>query len=365
MGKHENRPGPQTGAAGAAKSDTRFATTMKWVGAVSAVLTLAFGIQRVVSSVSDAKAKRARGTELLRVAAMQQRDGHYDESWNTLRDAEALNTKQAEVRAAQEDLAMHWLRNAQITVGKGTFADIVHKTQPILVRGLTATDVKRRADLTAHVGWADFLLWKETGGALHPEEQYRRAVEIDSLNPYAHTMWGHWILYQHGSIDDARAHFGSAVRSGAHQDFVRNLEVSAISNLRDEAGEAEMLRVASEMRRRGESVPPELRQRMANVVCFESSRSRSTGPSQRAAATAISPDDDLLAARWLFDGLPLGEGRDVGRDYCIATFEEAAGRREQALATYKSVAQRLPKYSMLESGTKAAIRRLSLAPSTR
>lgn len=351
--------------AAAGSGDTRFARTMKWIGAATAVLTLLFAIQRVVTSVGDTRAKRAHAAELLRVAATQQRDGRYEESWNTLRDAEALNTKQAEVRTAQEDLAMEWLRNAQVTVGKETFADIVHKTQPILVRGLTAADAKRRSDLTAHVGWGDFLLWKETGRELHPEEQYRRAVDIDSLNPYAHTMWGHWILYRHGSVDDARAHFSSAVRSGAHRDFVRALQVSAITNLHDETGEAEMLRVANDMRRSGESVSPELRRQMANMVCFESSRSRPTQTSRAASATGLASEDDLLASRWLFDALPLSEGRDVTRDYCIATFEEAAGHGEQALATYKSVAQRLPKYSVLETATKDAIRRLTLAPTSR
>jgi tetratricopeptide (TPR) repeat protein len=364
MSKRQSKPASPTAAAGGAKSDSRFATTMKWIGAVTAALTLLFAIQRVVTSVSDAKQKRARSTELLRVAAMQQRDGHYEEAWSTLRDAEALNTKQADVRAAEEDLAMEWLRNAQIAVGKETFADIVHKAQPILVRGLTsATEAKRRADLTAHVGWGDFLLWKDSGGE-HPEEQYRRAIEVDSLNPYAHTMWGHWILYRHGSIDSARAHFAAAIRSGTHRDFVRDLQVRAISNLHDDTGEREILRLANEMRHSGESVSPEFRQRMADVVCFESSRSRSTRAPQPAIQTGTEPDEDLLAARWLFDGLSLGEGRDVTRDYCMATFEEAAGHAQQALATYTSVARRLPKYSALETGTKAAIRRLT-GPSTR
>jgi tetratricopeptide (TPR) repeat protein len=363
---NEGRP-PSAGAApGPPNRDAKFTTTMKWIGAAGTVLTLVFALQRLVTSIGDAKEKRNRATEVLRVADTQQRDAHYEEALSTLRDGEALNEKRDEIRALEEDVAMQWLRHAAIAVDKQTFADIVHKTQPILVRGLATPDAKRRADLTAHLGWADFLLWKESGGERHPEEQYGRAVAVDSLNAFAHSMWGHWILYRRGPMEDARAHFASAVRSGAHRDVVRDLEVSAIGNLHDETGEAEMLRLASELRHGRESIAPDLRRRMADVVCFESaSRSRSSGPPQASVATGMTPEEDLLAAQWMFDGLPLSEGRDVNRDYCIASFQEAAGHRQQALASYESLLPRLPKYSTLETGAKEAIRRLSRASSAR
>jgi len=59
----------------------------------------------------------------------------------------------------------------------------------------------------------------------------------------------------------------------------------------------------------------------------------------------------------------MNETQATERDYCSAAFDEAAGQREQALAMFKSVRARLPKFSELQSGTDAAIRRLS-APSS-
>jgi hypothetical protein len=340
------------------------ATVMKWVGGATAVLSLLFALERIATSVSDSRTKRNQTVELLRTAALQRQDRHYDDAWRTLQKAEAVGANTADVRAAEEDVGMEWLRNISVVVGQQTFADIVHQVQPILVRGTLGPNVKRRADLTAHLGWADFLLWKEKGGDLHPEEQYRRAVALDSTNAYAHAMWGHWILYRHGSMDEARTHFSAAIRSGTNLDVARDLQVSALKNLGDSTGDAEMLRVASEMQKRAEPASVERRRRMAGVICLESSSAvRTAGSAGHTVGAVVSPQEDLAAIQWLFADLPMNETQVIERDYCRAAFEEAAGQREQALAMFKSVRARLPKFSELQPGTDAAIRRLS-APSS-
>lgn len=341
-------------------------TVMKWVGGTTAVLTLVFALERVVTSVSDARAKRTQTNELLRAAELQRQDRHYDDAWRTLQKAETVSASAADVRTAQEDVGMEWLRNINVVVGQQTFADIVHQVQPILVRGTIAANAKRRADLTAHLGWADFLLWKETGGDLHPEEQYRRALALDSTNAYAHVMWGHWILYRHGSMDDARAHFAAAVRSGTNRDVVRDIQFASLKNLGDSTGDAEILRVASEMQRRGEPATPERRRRMGGVICLDpSSGVRSANSSGHPLRSVVSPQEDLAAVQWLLADLPFTEAQKVERDFCIAAFEETAGQREHALATFKSVRARLPKFSDLQPGVDAAIRRLSSPSSAR
>jgi len=340
------------------------ATVMKWVGGATAVLSLGFALERIATSVSDSRAKRNQTVELLRTAALQRQDRHYDDAWRTLQKAEAVGASTADVRAAEEDVGMEWLRNISVVAGQQTFADIVHQVQPILVRGTLGPNVKRRADLTAHLGWADFLLWKEKGGDLHPEEQYGRAVALDSTNAYAHAMWGHWILYRHGSMDEARTHFAAAIRSGTNLDDARDLQISALKNLGDSTGDAEMLRVASDMQKRAEPMSPDRRKRMAGVICLDPSGGvRTAGSAGRALGAVISPQEDLAAIQWLLSDLPMNETQVIERDYCRAAFDEASGQREQALAMFKSVRARLPKFSELQSGTDAAIRRLS-APSS-
>jgi hypothetical protein len=251
-------------------------TLMKWVGGATAILTLLFGLQRVVTSVSDARVKRNRTSESVRAARLQLADRRYDEAWSTLQQAEAANSTAGDVRAEQEDVAMEWLDNIRVTPGDGTFTDVVRKVSPALVRGTLSSDGRRRADLTAHLGWADFLLWRDGRVELRPEGQYRRALDLDSTNAYAHAMWGHWILWRHGSIDEAQSHFAAAIRSGSHRDLVRALQISALTNVRDSTANAELTKVANEIQRTGEAISPDLRRRLAEAICHEPSSARSS-----------------------------------------------------------------------------------------
>jgi hypothetical protein len=242
-------------------------TVMKWVGGTTAILTLVFGLQRVVTSVSDARVKRNRTNELLRTAKLQLADRRYDEAWATLQQAETVNSTSTDVHSAQEDVAMEWLDNIRVTPSEGTFTDVVRKVSPVLVRGTLSSTATRRADLTAHLGWADFLLWRDGRVDLRPDDQYRRAIALDSTNAYAHAMWGHWILWQHGSIDEAQSHFATAIRSGSHRQLVRGLQISALTGVRDSTANAALTVVANDIQKSGESVSPDLRRRMAETIC--------------------------------------------------------------------------------------------------
>ena len=181
---------------------------MKWVGSATAILTLLFALQRVVMSITDAREKRRQSSELLTIAKTQQRDGIFEEALATLQKAEPLRVNDADVRSLQEDVAMQWARQARKTAQQD-WNDVVHS-----------------------------------------------AVEMDSTNAYAHAMWGHWILWQHGSIDQGRRHFATAVASGSHRDFVRFMQIAALRNAHDSAARAEVIRVASEMRARRIRSPP-------------------------------------------------------------------------------------------------------------
>ena len=260
---------------------------MKWVGGTTAVLTLLFALQRLATSVADTRVKRNRTSELLRVAGLQLADRRYDEAWGTLQQAETSNARGADVRAAQEDVAMEWLDNIRVTPSEGTFTDVVRKVSPALTRGTLASDVKRRADLTAHLGWADFLLWRDGRAELRPEDQYRRALALDSTNAYAHAMWGHWILWRNGSIDEAQSHFAAAIASGNHRQLVRGLQISALTNIRDSTAVGALTKVANEIQKSGESVSPDLRRRIAEAICL--------GPAERATPEYVARDQCIAA----------------------------------------------------------------------
>jgi len=333
---------------------------MKLVTALSAILGLAFAIQRAAVMVSEAKLKQRHLAEQIDAAKQQRVAGHYPEAFEALQQGAKIDADRAEVRIAQEDVAMEWLRRIRVTVAQQRFTDIVTKVQPILVRGIATSDDQRKGDLAAHLGWADYLLWRDGNLAMKPEEQYRRALAADSTNPFAHAMLAHWILLRRGSPAEARAHFAAAKVTGRERDFIRSLELGAFMDQRDDSSGAELIRVANELRESGEAMSSDVRRKLADGICLGGSayltaQARATSP----LVPAVSGEADLATVTWLFDGMPLRAGEEVFRDYCIASVEEAAGKPALALATFKSVRPRLPKFSPLVDDTDARIRRLS------
>src|SRR5262249_42669760 len=153
----------------------------------------------------------------------------------------------AEVIDAQERLAMDWLDDARSSQHPQGLKGIADTVSPVLARGAVAGKGERAADLTAHLGWADFFRMRGEMSGLDPAQSYRRAIEIDPKNVYAHTMWGHWILWNHGSLDEAKRHFAIVLESGRKREYVRMMQLAAFMNVKPE-GDIDAIRVASEIR---------------------------------------------------------------------------------------------------------------------
>ncbi len=360
MPEAQKESAPQGAPGPSPARESRFGRVMKWVGAATAVLTLGFGVQRVTELVSDTRRERREVDRLLQVAAVERGAGHYGAAWEALEGAAKVDARERDVEAAREGVAMEWLREIRVTEGKETFTDVVRRVQPTLTRGAAEATGSRRADLLAHLGWADYLRSRENAADADPERLYRMAAEADSGNVYAQAMWGHWILYQHGRVEDARPHFARALASGRERAWARGIEVAALLNVRTPAADSELVRVAGEARRGGETPALELRRRVVDRECLAGAGvAWPVGPDARPPAPVVAPEEELATFRWLFDGLELDESQQVERDFCLAGLEEGAGHREAALARYRALRAKLPDGSTLRPRADAAARRLS------
>ena len=85
----------------------------------------------------------------------------------------------------------------------------------------------RRGSVGAH-GLGRFSAFAGRGGGLNPAAQYRRALEVDPSNVFAHTMLGFDVMRSGGSIADARAHFARALMSSRHREYVRHMQIAAV-----------------------------------------------------------------------------------------------------------------------------------------
>jgi hypothetical protein len=231
----------------------------------------------------------------------------------------------------------------------------------VLARGAAAGKGERSADLLAHMGWADFLRSRQGVGGLDPTQHYRRAVEIDPGNVFAHTMWGFEILRKGGSVTDANRHFAVALESKRKREYVRHMQISALLWAHDPQLESEAIRVANELRKGGETMPagaPDASDiwRLWNIYY---SRLISGHDKAKFLAT-LSPADHLATFRWLYPENQLPKEKYHLYRYILAQLQELNGDRTNALASYRLLRSELGNNpGPLLNASNEAIKRLS------
>ena len=350
-------------------SRDRVSRLLKWVGGITAILSLIFAVHQAVQLVSDVREQRRHITELYKIGKAQQDAADYEGAWasfdEALKIAESggrlakltgqLSSETIMLREAQEDLAMQWVKNMAWAEGQNS-PRIVDQLVAVLNRGASNATGVRKADLLAHVGWANFMRWRAGNRQLNLEQQYRQALEVDPANPYAHAYWGHWIAWgRETSLEEAKRHFSAALVSGRDREYVRKIQLAAFQNLGMD-GEGDFLGVINEMRRNNEKIDPHIRNRMFAIYSYSC---RYGDERFQRLLDAVPATEQLATFRALYYDENFDQERRWTRDGCLAALTEAAGDREESLRLW--VALRLH-YSFPGTGQRdadAAIKRLS------
>jgi hypothetical protein len=301
---------------------------------------------------------------LLREGELQHLSGNYSAAWDVYARARAVAPGQRDVARAQERLAMDWLDNIRVISGKETFTSIVEKVQPVLSICAISNEARRAGDCLAHMGWGDFLRSREGAGGLDPMKHYQGALKSDPENVYAHAMWGFHILtasYDHpgskSAMTEAKAHFTNALASGREVEYVRRLQINALSWFHESEREDELIRVANEIRTDKETRTYPDSRSLWNPYwnVYYSRLIYRRGAEQF--LSALPPADHLATFLWLFpeNKVPLDK-RDL---YLImlATLQERAGDHSRALATFRQV--RIDRPGSAQDAVKQGIARLS------
>lgn len=325
----------------------RLTHALKWVGAVTSVLSLIFALYQLTNLMAGVRERQRRVAELLNVETSQRAAGDFARAWATLQDAAKLADEGGKlatimgrlddvrqgVRLRQEDAAMAWLRDSRPGPGRA-FSDIVNPVLPVLERGLLAATGERKADLLAHLGWAEFLRFRDDGVIRNPDMRYREAVQLDAKNPYAHANLGHWILWRNGTLDAARHEFSTALESGRAHAYVRRMQIFALLNRTRDDADAEILRVVNDMRKNKEPVDDRARARMFSICASVVGGDEAAAQTLR---TALAPAEQLETFHALFYEQDFEPAKRPTREVCLAMLQEAAGRPEDALRTLQAV----------------------------
>ena len=343
---------------------------LKWVGSITAILSLFFGVYQLATMVSDARARARHIDEVYVIGKAQQSAGDFPAAWDSFgeagRSAEEggmiakmagkLDAAQAKVRLAQEDLAIAWLQDMHAGSDE-KFSATVDKLLPSLMRGAATATAQRRADLLAHVGWAYFLKSRDGMSGADPARSYAEAIASDAANPYAHAYWGHWILWTRGNLGTAMQHFTAAVASRRELAFVRSIELAALTNSDDAAVEGEFLRTVNGMHKAQEPIDAGTANRLYDL--YYSSYPYDKDFNNLVNAVPANEQIDLVRA--VLSDATLDASKAPVRQAVIALLLEAAGDRAGALATWKALRAAFSADTgfTLRARVTAAINRLS------
>jgi HEAT repeat protein len=274
--------------------------------------------------------KRAALERLFSEAKIQQDNGHYEDALRLSEQARSLAPDNPDVHENEAKLVMTWLDNARYTVGKGSFSAIVDKVLPALSRCSVSPNKAHAADCFAHMGWGDFLKSREGQGGVKPEQFYQRALALDPENPYAHAMWGHWLIVNGNHVAEAQQHFAAALKGGRERKFVRKLQLAALQSFEADENKVELIRVCNEMRKANNLLPEEARSRLLSHL------SRMIRDTDFEKLDQILPADEHLATfQWLTQGIDSTESNY--HNFALARLLEAAGDCDAAQRLYVSL----------------------------
>ncbi len=246
---------------------------------------------------------------------------NYERAWKTLKSISPEERALDPIRELEIEAAQRWIQNAS-----GDFKKIVDEVAPTLLRASGSTNRVIAANAKAHLGFANFLQWREGALRLKIDELYRQALELDPANVYAHTFWAHWLMRTQKSRSEAFGHIEAALATRQERPFVRRYQLLMLKNASDL--EVEILKVLNAMRRNNEPLEDEQHNSLEATLYYPNEKAR-----VELGAEIISRSDHLATYIWLTKDLP----ELLRRTYVLALLTERAGDRKGALELYTRI----------------------------
>src|SRR5215468_8955370 len=278
---------------------------LAWIGVVTAVIGLITGLSGLVGPLKGWWKTGRQSHAMLATAQRQSELGEYSAAMDTL--AEILKAKPSDKQAlhTQLDVAMAWIENMRtprhdLDAVAPQARLIFDRLTPVLEGGLGAAKDYRAADVVAHLGWLNLLKWRITGQAGIIESHLREALQMEPENVFANAMFGEWVLLTHGTLEEANAHFSTALKSGKAKPFVRACQLEGMIYNDDPGVRAELIRVANQMRKDADPISEGDKGRIHSYF----STTIGTDAELREVVSAVPPDELWATYEWVSPPLP-------------------------------------------------------------
>jgi tetratricopeptide (TPR) repeat protein len=309
---------------------------LKWVAGITAVVGLITGLSGVVGPLKGWWTQGRQAKTMLASALRQEEVGEYPAAFDTLN--ELLKNDPANVAAlhARLDVTMLWIEDMWAPIH--TTDELAQKERPIFDRmtrvleaGIGTNKDYRAADVLAHLAWLNLLKEKILGEDGLIEEHLQRALKMDPNNVYANAMMGDWILETNGNLDEARAHFATALKTGKVRPFVRGCQLQSMMYNDTPGVPGELIRVANEIRKSGEPIGD------ANRGRIHSYYSTTIGEDSqlREVVSAVPPDESWATYRWVCPSDNPPDSQEAR--FIRANIDEVSGKKAEALQIYQEL----------------------------
>jgi tetratricopeptide (TPR) repeat protein len=352
-----------------ARAKRGWTVILAWIGGISAVLAFIGTVTGFFGNIQNHFHHNAQVDSQMAVAQSQAREGDYQASVQSYADILKAEPLYQPALDQQLQSTMLWVENYHVYLKPGddpgaAVASQLDEIITIFDAALARTHGTVAADVQAHLGWAHWLNQHIAEREFPPnamaERNYRAALATDPSNVYANAMLGNWLALNGGSLAEAVQHFDGAVATGKARAFVRTLQLAGLRD-RDEPGaRAALMRALNEMRRNGEPLDAEDKQRIMGFCCDPSV----TDPAELTESlSAIPAIDTWQTYLWLDDRQNGGEDvkqREIVHSFIAANISEISGDKQKALGEYRALQKVLKNQnSTLTDSVDQAIVRLS------
>ncbi|MGB5329565.1 MAG: hypothetical protein WBO58_15200 [Gammaproteobacteria bacterium] len=316
---------------------------LKWIGGVTALLSLFLLAQQVNNVVSTWTDRQESVAALIMASDLQASAGDYAGAWGLLDQALALEPGSTQVQAHRVDLAMLWVRKITIT-GDQTFSEIINPLLPSLYLGAVRSGSSERADALAHIGWSNALRTRDGVRQLAIDEQFDAALAADKDNVFAHTWQATWLFmrandvdYDKPKIDLARAHFDAALATGQRRQWIRSMQLLSYLDSYNTAAQIEAIAVVASLKAEGSTLAAHdatfFELELTNLVIGRGNRADIL---RDAALNRFTWNEILDVYTWVISMRP-DTNYDHQERYALARLTELAGEPVNALAMYRAL----------------------------
>jgi hypothetical protein len=338
-------PAPSNDGVAAKKRTGRWQQVRRLAKLASAIIAAAgiasAGIGYVVNGaqffvqIAEYFQGRSELRSLIASADERLRHGDNESAWRFNAKARELAPGSEDAAAQQARIAMKWIEHAQYSSAAGgpkNFSEIVDPLRSALLERLADASIKEKADIHAHIGWANFLRYRDGNPSADVAEEFDAAIAEDPDNLYGHVMRGFWILWQGGPIDKARKDLDFALRSSTDPAFSDHLIMSALTNITSDDFMAAAIEYADKIRQTGRNIDDHTK---SQLIWYYSIAMHSKDVLQTL-SRAMPAGEQTLVLDWLRQADMDPSLKRVAA-YFIAYFTESDGKKAEALQLYRDL----------------------------